>query len=90
MYLTAVQLSNLKFISPALLLQVTVTNFHSAMYLCGKPYGNTKREYNIPCEEQVCYQPPRCTQHSPSYNPSYHNVSRGAVHYNTSSGFQSC
>ena len=83
MYMTAVQLSNFKVISPALLLQVTVTSFHSAMCLCGKPYGNTKLEYNMPYEEQVCYQPPRCTQHSPSYNPSDHHASRGVVHYNT-------
>jgi len=47
MHMTALQISNLKFISPALLPQITVINFHSAICLCGKLFGITMQEYNI-------------------------------------------
>jgi hypothetical protein len=83
-YMTAVHPSNLKVVSPALLLQVIVIHFHSAICLCGKPFGNTKQEYNMPYTEQATML------HSRSYNPSYHHVSGGAVRYKTYNVLQSC
>jgi hypothetical protein len=81
--MTVVQLSDLKVISPALLLQEAI-HFHSAVCLCGKPFGNKEQEYNMPYKEEAT------KLHSPSYNTSYHHVSRGAVHYNTYNVLQSC